>query len=544
MPEINERKLTGELPHSLEAEQALLGCLLLDTKIQVETASSIEEEDFYAESHKYIFAAMRGIIRANQPVDLVTLTDALEKEGTLEAAGGISYITELTNVMPSSANYQRYLALVKRDSMLRRLIRGAADIIEDSRKSTDEKTSLAYAEKVVYDISNTADTNDMVKIGNVLPEVMTKFDELSKGTSSVRGISTKYKALDNLLNGLHGSDLMILAARPATGKTSLAMNIVENVAMQGYSCAVFSLEMGKEQLAQRMICSLAGVSMENAMKGVMNRSEWLRMEKARGKLSEAKIYINDSSMIRPSEILSHCRRIKRKVGLDFVMIDYVQLMTPDKVRNSDSRQNEVTEISRNLKILAKELNVPVLALSQLSRAVESEKRRPQLSDLRESGAIEQDADIVMFIHRPDKYATEKDFDEGKVQKNVAELIVAKHRNGRTDTVKLYFKGECTKFLNLNVETGEPEGEEGVPRSSAPAAGKEENSSAGGNGSPERDADNLGGSEAGYSAGNADGEYAPPEEAPPEPDFGDDAANVDGDFFGEKPKPKNIDDEIF
>lgn len=541
MPEINERKLTGELPHSLEAEQALLGCLLLDTKIQVETASSIEEEDFYAESHKYIFAAMRGIIRANQPVDLVTLTDALEKEGTLESAGGIAYITELTNVMPSSANYQRYLAIVKRDSMLRRLIRGAADIIEDSRKSTDEKTSLAYAEKVVYDISNTADTNDMVKIGNILPEVMTKFDELSKGTSSVRGVSTKYKALDNLLNGLHGSDLMILAARPATGKTSLAMNIVENVAMQGYSCAVFSLEMGKEQLVQRMICSLAGVSMENAMKGIMNRSEWLRMEKARGKLSEAKIYINDSSMIRPSEILSHCRRIKRKVGLDFVMIDYVQLMTPDKVRNSDSRQNEVTEISRNLKILAKELNVPVLALSQLSRAVESEKRRPQLSDLRESGAIEQDADIVMFIHRPDKYATEKDFEEGKVQKNVAEIIVAKHRNGRTDTVKLYFKGECTKFLNLNVETGEPEGEEGGSKPAAPAqATQGENAHVGG-------AENVTDNNAGGSESGSAGEYAPPEEAPPEDatpaDF-EDAASVSGDFFGENPKPKNIDDELF
>lgn len=541
MPEINERKLTGELPHSLEAEQALLGCLLLDTKIQVETASSIEEEDFYAESHKYIFAAMRGIIRANQPVDLVTLTDALEKEGTLESAGGIAYITELTNVMPSSANYQRYLAIVKRDSMLRRLIRGAADIIEDSRKSTDEKTSLAYAEKVVYDISNTADTNDMVKIGNILPEVMTKFDELSKGTSSVRGVSTKYKALDNLLNGLHGSDLMILAARPATGKTSLAMNIVENVAMQGYSCAVFSLEMGKEQLVQRMICSLAGVSMENAMKGIMNRSEWLRMEKARGKLSEAKIYINDSSMIRPSEILSHCRRIKRKVGLDFVMIDYVQLMTPDKVRNSDSRQNEVTEISRNLKILAKELNVPVLALSQLSRAVESEKRRPQLSDLRESGAIEQDADIVMFIHRPDKYATEKDFEEGKVQKNVAEIIVAKHRNGRTDTVKLYFKGECTKFLNLNVETGEPEGEEvgSKPAASAQATQGEYAHTGGADSSSDN---NAGGSESGSVS-----EYAPPEEAPPEDatpaDF-EDAASVSGDFFGENPKPKNIDDELF
>lgn len=523
-------KLTGELPHSLEAEQALLGCLLLDTKIQVETASSIEEEDFYAESHKYIFAAMRKIINANQPVDLVTLTDALEKDGVLENAGGISYITELTNVMPSSANYQRYLAMVKRDSMLRRLIRGAADIIEESRRSTDEKTSLAHAEKVVFDISNTADTSEVVKIGNVLPEVITKFDELSKDKSVYRGIKTQYKALDNLLNGLHGSDLMILAARPAAGKTSFAMNIVENVALQGYSCAVFSLEMGKDQLVQRMLCSVAGVSMENAMKGIMNKSEWLHIAKAREMLSDAKIYIDDSSMIRPSEILSKCRRIKRKYGLDLVMIDYVQLMTPDKVRNSDSRQNEITDISRNLKILAKELNVPVLALSQLSRAVESEKRRPQLSDLRESGAIEQDADIVMFIHRPDRYATEKDFAEGKIQKNVAELIVAKHRNGRTDTVKLYFKGECTKFLNLNTETGEPEGEEGKNAAKSQGEGSA------------------------HSAPMAGTEDLPPapEDAPPAsdaPPFDDapfeGAGNVSGDFFNDNPKqPKNIDDEIF
>ena len=440
-----------EMPHSLEAEQALLGCLLIDVKIQVEVAAFLAEEDFYAESHKYIFGAMEAIIRDNKPVDFVTLTDYLEKNGELERAGGISYITELTNVMPSSANYQRYLDIVKRDSMLRKLIRGSTEIIKECESSMESASALAFAEKTVYDISNSADTSEVVKIGSVLPEVMNKFDELSKNKSAYHGIKTGFKGLDSLLNGLHGSDLMILAARPGMGKTSFAMNIVEAVAEQGYTCAVFSLEMGKEQLTQRMMCSVAGVSMESALKGKMNKQEWLKIAKAREILSNANIFIDDSSLITPEQVLSKCRRIKKKSGLDFVMIDYIQLMSPEKRKNSDNRQNEIAEISRNLKILAKELNVPVLALSQLSRAVEARKGRPQLADLRESGAIEQDADIVMFIHRPDKNATEKELAEGKIQQNVAEIIVEKHRNGPQGIVKLYFKGECTKFMNLNEE---------------------------------------------------------------------------------------------
>ena len=450
----------GEMPHSLEAEQSLLGCLLMDTRIQVEVAAFLKEEDFFAESHKYIFHAMDTIIKKNMPVDMVTLTDTLEKQGTLEQAGGITYITELTNVMPSSANYQRYLDIVTRDSMLRKLIKGSAEIIENCKSSLDKTQALSFAEKKVYDISNDADTSEMVKIGAVIPEVMNRFDELSNDKSNFKGIKTKFKGLDRLINGIHKSDLMILAARPAVGKTSFAMNIVENVALQGYSCAVFSLEMSKDQLVQRMICSVAGVSMENATKGIMNKTEWLKIMQAREKLSNAKIYIDDSAMITPQQVLSKCRRLKSRFGLDLVMIDYVQLMSTEKSSKSDNRQQEISEISRMLKILAKEVNVPVLALSQLNRAVESRKGRPQLADLRESGAIEQDADIVMFIHRPDKNATEKEIAEGKIQKNVAEIIVEKHRSGPTGIVNLYFKGECTKFINLNEDTGEPLDEEG------------------------------------------------------------------------------------
>ncbi len=451
-------KLMGDMPHSIEAEQALLGCLLMDTKIQVEISAYLTEEDFYAESHKNIFSAMLDIIKLNLPVDLVTLTDFLDKQGLLEQSGGINYITELTNVMPSTANYKKYLDIVKRDSLLRRLIKGSAEIVDVCKSSMDKGTALSFAEKTVYDISNQEDTSEMVKIGSILNDVMFKIDERTRDKSVLKGISTGFKRLDYITNGLHPSELIIIAARPAVGKTSFAMNIIENVALQGYSCAVFSLEMGKEQIGERMLCSVAGVSMENVKKGVLNKTEWLKIQKAKQQLNEAKIHIDDSAVIRPRELISKCRRIKNKHGLDLVMVDYIGLMTPDKVRNSDSRQNEISEISRSLKILAKELEVPVLALSQLNRAVETRKGRPQLSDLRESGAIEQDADIVMFIHRPDKSASEKEIAEGKVQKNVAEILIEKHRSGPTGMVKLYFKGECTKFMNLNEETGEPDGD--------------------------------------------------------------------------------------
>ena len=452
------KKKMGDMPHSLESEQALLGCLILDPNIQFEILSSIKEEDFYTESHKYIFNAMLNLVNQNQTVDLVTLTDALEKQGVLSNVGGMEYIAQLTSVIPSSANYKRYFDIVTRDSLLRKLIVGSSDIIDNCMQSTDKDGALSYAEKTIFDLGTESENKDMVKIGTVIPDVMTRLDELTKDKNSARGIKTQFRGLDNLLNGVHNSDLMILAARPAVGKTSFAMNIIENIALQGYSCAVFSLEMSKEQLVQRMMCSVAGVSMSNASKGIMSQADWLKIVKAKKLLSNAKIYIDDSALISPSQILSKCRRLKRKGGLDIVMIDYIQLMTSNTSRKSDNRQNEIAEISRSLKILAKEVNVPVLALSQLSRAVESRKGRPMLSDLRESGAIEQDADIVMFIHRPDKGATEKDLAEGKIQKNVAEILVEKHRNGPVGMVKLYFKEECTKFVNLNEETGEPDEE--------------------------------------------------------------------------------------
>jgi replicative DNA helicase len=465
-------KVLNEMPHNLEAEQSLLGCILLDPIVQSDIGSLVNEEDFYSESHKSIFSAMTDIIKDNQPVDIVTLSDVLEKNGELEQVGGIAYITELTNVLPSTANYHKYAEIVRRDSMLRKLIKGSAEIIEESGKSMSELSALAFAEKTIFDISNTADTSSMKKISTVIPDVMTKLDELAKDQSRFRGIKTQFRDLDKLLGGLHGSDLIILAARPAVGKTSLAMNIVEQVALQGYTCAVFSLEMGKEQLVQRMLCSVAGVNMRNALNGRLSKVEWLKIARAKELLSSAKIYIDDCAMVTPREMLSKCRRLKRKVGLDLIMVDYIQLMQSDGKKSEENRQQEISTISRNLKIMAKELDVPVLALSQLSRAVESRKGRPQLADLRESGAIEQDADIVMFIHRPDKNATEKDISEGKIRQNVAEILIEKHRNGETGCIELYFKGESTKFITLNAETGEPEEQEKQPAKKPESKGLE------------------------------------------------------------------------
>ena len=453
--------LSGDMPHNVEAEQALLGCLMLDQNVQNDILSSLSEDDFYSEANRFIFGAMDSLVRSNKVIDLVTITDELEKEGNLENAGGITYITALTDVMPSTANYKEYLEIVNRDSLLRKLIKGSSEIISDCKVSKDKGASLALAEKKIFDISSSVETSKLVRIDSVIPDVLMKIDKASTDKSALRGIRTKFKGIDNLTDGLHKSDLIILAARPSVGKTSLAMNIVGNIAMQGYSCAVFSLEMSKEQIVQRLLCSVAGVSLSKASRGEMNQQEWTKFMRANEILGKAKIYIDDSAMITPQEVLSQCRRLKAKQGLDLVMIDYIQLMSLGKNIKDDTRQREISEISRNLKILAKEINVPVIALSQLSRAVENRKGRPQLSDLRETGAIEQDADIVMFIHRPDRGADPKEIDSGNIKKNVAEILIEKHRNGATGMVELYFDGELTKFLNIDADTGTVEGDKNV-----------------------------------------------------------------------------------
>ena len=447
------------MPNNLDAEQALLGCMIIDNEILADVLEQLDKNDLYQESHQYILAAMKLVFAERKPIDIVTLCDKLDGEGNLEKAGGISYVSELAQITPSAANYKYYLDIVKRDSINRSLIRAARDIAEFSKSSDDSIKSVQFAEEKIYAVSRSNDSSSVkdIREGSGIDAVLDKFEKLAKDRDAYRGISTGFTRLDRLTNGLQKSDLIVIAARPGMGKTSLAMNIIEHAALSDNAvCAIFSLEMPEVQLLQRLICSSANVSMAEALSGKLSTNDWKKIFKAADKLKQSKINIDDSSRVTPAEILSKCRRIKSRNNgqLDLVMIDYIQLMSSGKRNGDENRTQEVAAITRDLKIMAKELNVPVIALSQLRRIQSGE---PQLSDLRESGAIEQDADIVMFINRPDVNATDEDIAKKHIVKGMADLIVAKHRNGGLDRIKLRFKGELTKFVNpeLNEEMQPP-----------------------------------------------------------------------------------------
>ncbi len=464
------QQANNALPYSLEAEQSLLGSILIDGEAQFEIASKVKIEDFYVEAHKNIFRAIMGVFSDAKPVDLVTLIDVLsktpsikydkkessnaelianaEKKSMLEKVGGIEYLTELSRVTPSAANYEYYLEIVKRDSVLRKLIKCSDAIYKDAKSSDNGSKSLAYAEKLIYDISEELDTSSLTDVNENVDDVLQTFQKIQSDKNYLQGLHTGFTALDDLTNGLHKGNLIILAARPSVGKTTLAMNVVENVAVRHNAvCAVFALEMTKAELTERMLCSIGGVSAQRAKKGKLDSDEWKKLWDAQKILNKTKIFIDDTSMTTIPDILSKCRRLKSLQGgkLDLIVVDHIQLM--NAVKSNDSRQAEITEISRGLKMIAKELEVPVIALSQLNRASETGKRRPQLSDLRESGAIEQDADIVMFIHRPDRAGTE-DNEIKPLSRAEAEIILAKNRSGACESFKLFFKGEQTKFVNI------------------------------------------------------------------------------------------------
>ena len=437
------------MPNHLDAEQALLGCMLIDNEILPDVLEKLSDEDFYQESHQYILSAMKMNYNSHRPVDLVTLIDKLETEGNLEKAGGVAYLTDLTQNTPSSANYNTYFDIVRRDSVNRKLIRAAREIIKYSQTSDDSLKSVQYAESLIYDISRTNDSSSVkdIRESDGIDQVINKFQLLAENKDAYRGVMTGFTRLDRLTNGLQKTDLIVIAARPGMGKTSIAMNIIENAALNcDKVCAVFSLEMPETQIIQRLMCSYAGVSMSKALSGELTPNEWKKLAKAIEKMRRSRINIDDSSRVTPAEILSKCRRIKAKNNgqLDLIMIDYIQLMSSGKKSGEVNRTQEVAEITRELKIMAKELNIPVIALSQLRRM---QTKEPQLSDLRESGAIEQDADIVMFINRPDVTATDEEIKKNNIVKGMADLIIAKHRNGGLDRIKLRFKGELTKFVN-------------------------------------------------------------------------------------------------
>lgn len=438
------------LPHSIESEQSVLGCVLIDEDATITILSDLKADDFYVEAHRIIFEAMHKIYSSQAPVDFVTLTDELERMNMLESVGGIDYITTLTNIVPSASNFEHYIDIIKRNSVLRQLISASNDIIKYSFESPEKDDAIAYAEKNIFEIGQNEERSNLTLIKDSMPEVMEKFETIQKNPDSIRGIPTGIYKLDTMMKGLQNSDLIILAARPACGKTSFAMNIVNHAAIKNKSkVAVFSLEMSKAQLAQRSLFSVAKVDMEKANQGKLSVKEWNALWAANAELVNANIYVDDSSLTNPTDILGKCRRLKRERGLDLVMIDYLQLMSTGK--NKD-RQQEVSEISRSLKIMAKELDVPVLVLSQLSRGTENRKdHRPMLSDLRESGSIEQDADIVWFIHRPDMYS---DTSEEERNSGLAEIIVAKHRNGPVGTVTVKWMPQITTFLNLDRDANQ------------------------------------------------------------------------------------------
>ena len=457
------------LPHNDEAEQTVLGCLLIDGEISFEIMSELKSEDFYSESHKTIFETMADLFVQNKPIDIVTLHDQLTRVDKLERAGGLDYLMSLSNLVPSTANVKHYVQIVKRDSTLRNLINACTKIIDNAFNNDNKEPTLPLAEKLIFDIGQNSEKKSLSHIKLGIDDVLQNFEVIAKNKGALRGITTGFYALDRITNGLQRSDLILLAARPSFGKTSLGMNILTNSALAGYKCAIFSLEMPKSQIIQRQLCSIASVDMTKPLAGEMDAEDWKAMLLASEKLKTLDVYVDDNSMTTPMDVLSKCRRLKREHGLDLVMIDYLQLMTMSN--NSDNRSQEVGDMTRALKIAARELDVPIILLSQLNRAVESRKdHTPMLADLRESGSIEQDADIVLFINRPDKYP------EYQGEKNIAEIIIAKHRNGQTGKVKLRWRGELTSFANMSKDANEASLEASAPASAKPKKDTEQETS--------------------------------------------------------------------
>ncbi|MBR2302442.1 MAG: replicative DNA helicase [Clostridia bacterium] len=431
------------LPYSREAEQSLLGCILLADEVSMEILSNLSDGDFYIEQHKKIVQAMKNLIQAHSPVDFVTVADELDRLGVMNEIGGIGYLSEVNSIVPSSANWKYYFEIVKRHSTNRSLIKTATEIMEEAYSAEDAEKMLASAEGKIYKLSAQSAPGELEPLFNSISEVWGKFEQIQKNPDSLKGVPTGFRTLDKETNGFHAGELIIIAGRPGMGKTSLAMNMIEHAALNAnYSCAVFSLEMSSQSLAQRSICSVAGVPMGDALKGKLTQQQWQSLWKASQGFSQAKIYVDDTANITVDQMLSKCRRLKSKHGLDMVLVDYIQLMKGDEKRGSqENRQQEVADISRGLKLMARELEVPVLALSQLKRTGGNEvNKKPQLSDLRESGAIEQDADIVLMIYKP-----EAETDQNAPSTSAA-VYVAKHRNGRNDfDINMDWIGEIVRF---------------------------------------------------------------------------------------------------
>ena len=431
-------------PHDEDAEQAVLGSMLTDNDAVMAAVEVLKEDAFYREDNKIIYQAILNLYSKSESIDIITLKDELESMGKFEQVGGLEYLASLPDKVPTTANVQKYIKIVEEKSVLRNLIKTANEIIELGYNPTEDVEDIMDgAEKKIFDIMQSKNTKSYTPIKDVLVESFTNLEKLYNQKQHVTGVPTQFYDLDDKTAGLHGSELILVAARPAMGKTAFALNIATNAALRAnVPVAIFSLEMSKDQLVNRMLCSEAMVDSNKVRTGKLDEEDWTKLAEAIGPLSEAGVYIDDTPGISVMEIRTKCRKLKMEKNIGLVVIDYLQLISGSNKRNG-SREQEISEISRSLKVLAKELNVPVIALSQLSRAVEQrDDHRPMLSDLRESGAIEQDADIVMFLYRDDYYNKES------AEKDIAEVIIAKQRGGSTGTVKLYWMGNYTKFVNI------------------------------------------------------------------------------------------------
>ncbi|GMB00106.1 replicative DNA helicase [Pelosinus sp. IPA-1] len=438
-------------PQNVEAEQAVLGAMLIEREAISKVAELLRSEDYYREAHRLIYNAMIELFNKNDAVDMVTVIEFLRKEDKLEAAGGIAYVTSLANSVPTAANVLYHARIVEEKALLRQLINAATNIAGMGYEGSEEVTGiLDSAEKMILAVSSRKMGGDFTPIKSIIFEAFNKIEQLYASKGSITGLATGFKDLDRLTSGLQPSDLILIAARPSMGKTAFVLNIAQHIGIaEKKAVAFFSLEMSKEQLVQRMLCAESAIDSQRLRIGELEAKDWTKLVSGADRLSAAPIFIDDTAGITVMEMRSKARRLKIEYDLQLIIIDYLQLMQGSgKGKGGENRQQEISEISRSLKALAREINVPVIALSQLSRSVESRQvKKPMLSDLRESGSLEQDADIVAFLYRDDYYNPDSD------KKNITEVIIAKHRNGPVDTVQLFFHKQFTKFSDLSKLPG-------------------------------------------------------------------------------------------
>lgn len=430
-------------PQNIEAEQSVLGSMLIDKEAMVEVAEMLAGDDFYREAHQHIFHSILALADKGEPVDLVTICEEMESKELLDKAGGAAYIASIANATPTAAHAVYYAEIVKEKSILRRLINAATEIVRKSYGYVDNiEEFIDETEQLIFDVARSKETQSFTHLREALEQTFEKLEKLYERKSGVTGLSTGFTDLNNLTSGFQDSDLIIVAARPSMGKTTLGLNIAHHIALQEEApIAFFSLEMSREQLAQRLLCSAAEIDAQRLRRGFLSSEDWPRLTQAVGPLSESPFFIDDTAGISVMEMRAKARRLKMEKGLSAVFIDYLQLMRGHE--RLENRQQEISSISRSLKALAKELNCPVIALSQLSRAVEQRTdKRPILSDLLESGGIEANADLVLFIYRDDYYNPETE------KKHITEIIVSKQRNGPTGKIELYFMNHFNKFVNL------------------------------------------------------------------------------------------------